>query len=48
MDPMAEIDIIVSASVGRVHIPLPGLGTVDDFAFDIDARLAMERVETLR
>lgn len=40
-DAMAEIDIVGSASVGRVHIPLPGLGTVDDFGFDIDARLAM-------
>lgn len=47
-DPMAEIDIVGSASVGRVHIPLPGLGTVDDFGFDIDARLAMQRVETRR
>ena len=36
-----EIEIVGSASVGRVHIPLPGLGTVDDFGFDIDARLAM-------
>lgn len=40
-DEMAEIEIVGSASVGRVHIPLPGLGTVDDFGFDIDARLAM-------
>lgn len=47
-DPMAEIDITGSASVGRVHIPLPGLGTVDDFGFDIDARLAMHQVETPR
>jgi hypothetical protein len=38
---MTEIEIVGSASVGRVHIPLPGLGTVDDFGFDIDARLAM-------
>lgn len=45
-DAMAEIDIVGSASVGRVHIPLPGLGTVDDFGFDIDARLAMQRLET--
>jgi hypothetical protein len=24
-----------------VHLPLPGLGTVDDFSFDVDARLAL-------
>ncbi len=39
--PMAEIDIMGSAQVGRVHIPLPGLGTVDDFGFDVEAKLAM-------
>jgi len=47
-DAMAEIDITGSASIGRVHIPLPGLGTVEDFGFDIDARLAMRPVETRR
>jgi len=38
-DPMAEIEVKGSATVGTVHIPLPGIGTVDDFAFDVDARL---------
>lgn len=47
-DPMAEIDIAGSANVGTVHIPLPGIGTVEDFGFDVDARLAMQRVETGR
>ena len=38
-DPMAEIEIVGSANVGTVHLPLPGLGTVEDFSFDVDARL---------
>jgi hypothetical protein len=42
-DPMAEIDVEGSASMGRVHLPLPGLGTVDDFAFDVDGRFALVR-----
>lgn len=40
-NPMAEIDITGSANVGTVHVPLPGMGTVDDFGFDVEARLAM-------
>jgi hypothetical protein len=40
-DPMAEIDVKGSASMGRVHLPLPGLGTVDDFSFDVDGRFAL-------
>jgi hypothetical protein len=40
-DPMAEIELRGSANVGTVHLPLPGLGTVEDFSFDVDARLAM-------
>lgn len=39
--PLSEIDISGSANVGTVHLPLPGMGTVDDFGFDVDARLAM-------
>ena len=38
-DPMGEIELTGSANVGTVHIPLPGMGTVEDFAFDVDARL---------
>ena len=41
--PMDEIEIVGSASVGTVHLPLPGLGTVEDFGFDVDARLALRR-----
>ena len=40
-DAMGEIELLGSADVGTVHLPLPGLGTVDDFSFDVDARLAM-------
>ncbi len=40
-DPMSEIELVGSANVGTVHLPLPGLGTVEDFAFDVDARLAL-------
>jgi hypothetical protein len=39
--PMTEIEIVGSASIGTVHLPLPGLGTVEDFGFDVDARLAL-------
>lgn len=40
-DAMSEIELVGSADVGTVHLPLPGLGTVEDFSFDVDARLAM-------
>lgn len=40
-DPMAEIAVTGSASLGTVHLPLPGVGTVDDFAFDVDGRFAL-------
>ena len=40
--PLSEIDVTGNASVGTVHLPLPGMGTVDDFSFDVEARLAME------
>ena len=40
-DPMDEIELVGSAYVGTVHLPLPGLGKVEDFAFDVDARLAL-------
>jgi hypothetical protein len=40
-DPTAEIELVGSANVGTVHLPLPGLGTVEDFSFDVTARLAL-------
>ncbi len=45
-DPMSEIELVGSAELGTIHLPLPGLGTVDDFAFDVDARLAL-RIESV-
>ena len=45
-DPMAEIQMVGSVDVGTVHLPLPGLGTVDNFAFDVDTRLSL-RVESV-
>lgn len=38
-DQIAALEISGSATVGTVHLPLPGLGTVDDFAFDVEGRL---------
>ena len=38
---MNEIEIIGTVGFGRVHIPLRGVGTVDDLVVDIDARLAV-------
>lgn len=42
-DEMSEIEIIGTAGFGTVHIPIPGLGTVDDLVIDIDARLRVSR-----
>lgn len=38
---LAEIEISGRAALGRVDLPLPGLGAVDDLAFDVDARLSV-------
>jgi hypothetical protein len=40
-DQPTEAELTGSASFGRVHIPIPGVGTVDDLNIDIDARLAL-------
>jgi hypothetical protein len=40
-DPMSEVTLVGNAQVGTVNLPLPGLGKVDDFAFDVEARLAL-------
>lgn len=40
-EPMAEIELMGTANVGTVNLPLPGLGRVDDFSFDVDAKLAL-------
>lgn len=43
VDRMGEIELVGSANLGTVHLPLPGLGTVEDFSFDVDAELRMRR-----
>jgi len=42
-DTASEIEIVGTAEFGTVHIPLPGVGTVDDLMIDIDARLLVVR-----
>ena len=42
-DAMSEIEIVGTAGFGTVHIPIPGVGTVDDLVVDIDARLRVSR-----
>ncbi|MSO28108.1 MAG: hypothetical protein EXQ60_08670 [Candidatus Nanopelagicales bacterium] len=39
---MGEIEIVGSANMGTVHLPIPGMGTIDDFSFDVDAKLALQ------
>ena len=41
--PMSEIELVGGANVGTVNIPLPGIGRIDDFSFDVDARLSLVR-----
>jgi hypothetical protein len=36
-----EVELEGSAAFGRVHIPLPGVGTVDNMVVDIDAKLGL-------
>jgi hypothetical protein len=37
-----QLEFVGSASVGTVHIPLPGMGKIDDFSFDVDAKVVLE------
>ena len=39
--PIGEIEIVGSANMGTVHLPIPGMGTIEDFSFDVDAKLAL-------
>ncbi len=41
--PKPEVELVGSANFGQVHIPLPGMGTVDNMSVDIDAKLAISR-----
>ena len=43
---MSEIEIAGNAGFGRVHIPIPGVGTVDDLVVDIDARLLVSAMNS--
>lgn len=40
----SEIELVGSTSFGRVTIPIPGIGTIDDLQVNVDARLAVQRV----
>jgi hypothetical protein len=42
-DAMSEIEIVGTAGFGTVHVPIPGVGTVDDLIVDIEARLRVTR-----
>jgi len=42
--PEPEVELVGSAAFGRVHIPLPGIGTVENLIIDIDARLTVSEV----
>ena len=39
----SEIELVGSTSFGRVSIPIPGIGTIDDLQVNVDARLAVQR-----
>jgi hypothetical protein len=38
-----EVELMGSAQFGTVHIPLPGIGTVENMNIEIDARLAIRQ-----
>jgi hypothetical protein len=38
-----EVELTGSAQFGTVHIPLPGIGTVENMNIEIDARLAISQ-----
>lgn len=37
-----QILLAGSARVGTVHLPLPGMGTVEDFSFEVASRLVLK------
>jgi len=37
-----QLEFRGSADIGTVHIPLPGMGKIDDFSFDVDAKVVLE------
>lgn len=36
-----QLEFVGTASMGTVHIPLPGIGTIEDFSFDVDATVVL-------
>jgi hypothetical protein len=36
-----HLGLVGTADLGRVHVPLPGLGTIDNFVIDLDAHLCI-------
>lgn len=38
-----QIHLAGSARIGTVHLPLPGLGRVDDFGFEVTSRLVLRQ-----
>jgi hypothetical protein len=36
-----EVELQGNANFGQVHIPIPGFGTVDDLAVEVDAKLGL-------
>jgi len=40
----SQLEFVGGASLGPVDIPLPGVGHVEDFSFDADARMTLEPV----
>ncbi|MEY4135954.1 MAG: hypothetical protein RL205_82 [Actinomycetota bacterium] len=38
----SQLEFVGSANIGTVHIPLPGMGTIDDFSFDVDATVVLQ------
>ena len=41
-DAPVQIQLAGSARVGTIHLPLPGMGTVEDFSFQVTSRLILQ------
>lgn len=39
--PFAQVDVTGAADLGTVDLPIPGFGRIEDFRFDVTARLAL-------
>lgn len=38
----SQLEFIGSANMGTVEIPLPGMGRIEDFSFDADAKMSLQ------